>query len=131
MSEHNYNVRNAEYTSEDLTLIDVVLDHPQFGEIPYTYDTNTPNESLDDIVEAALVDLDIAPYVEKVLTPEAILAAEIHGNLLYLRDTDWVIVKIQEAALLNEDTTALQEKYSDILTQRQEARAAINELEAQ
>lgn len=47
-----------------------------------------------------------------------------------LADTDWVVVKIQEASLLGEDTTALIAQYQDVLDARVEARATINSLES-
>ena len=40
----------------------------------------------------------------------------------YLADTDWVVVKINEATLVGEDVAALKAKYIEVLTKRAEAR---------
>ena len=61
----------------------------------------------------------------------------VKNNLLceykqYLNDTDYVITKVNEAKI--EDVVlfnSLKEKYAEVLTKRKEARAKINELEAQ
>ena len=61
----------------------------------------------------------------------------VKNNLLceykqYLNDTDYVITKLNEAKIEDEDLfNSLKEKYAEILTKRKEARVKINELEAQ
>ena len=61
----------------------------------------------------------------------------VKNNLLceykqYLNDTDYVITKLNEAKLEDEDLfNSLKEKYAEVLIKRKEARAKINELEAQ
>ena len=48
----------------------------------------------------------------------------------YLTDTDYVISKLNEAKIEDEDLfNSLKEKYAEVLTKRKEARAKINELE--
>ena len=55
---------------------------------------------------------------------------EIKKLKKYLNDTDYVITKLNEAKIEDEDLfNSLKTKYSDILTKRKEARARINELE--
>lgn len=50
----------------------------------------------------------------------------------YLNDTDYVITKLNEAKIEDEELfNSLKEKYAEILVKRKEARAKINELEAQ
>lgn len=127
---HDYNVRQAKYSNSEGTTIDVLLDHPDFGEIPYTYNSETPLESLDEHVVAALTNLEVAPYEEYVPTQEEQNLATISDNKYYLSNTDWVVVKIQEAGLTG-DTSTLVEKYATILSERQAARDEINSLEAQ
>ena len=57
---------------------------------------------------------------------------EINEYQQYLNDTDYVIAKLNEAKIEDEDLfNSLKEKYAEILTKRKEARAKINELEAQ
>lgn len=55
---------------------------------------------------------------------------EIKKLKRYLSDTDYVITKLNEAKIEDEDLfNSLKTKYSDILAKRKEARARINELE--
>ena len=57
---------------------------------------------------------------------------EINEYQQYLNDTDYVITKLNEAKIEDEELfNSLKEKYAEILTKRKEARAKINELEAQ
>lgn len=57
---------------------------------------------------------------------------EINEYQQYLNDTDYVITKLNEAKIEDEDLfNSLKERYAEILTKRKEARAKINELEAQ
>ena len=57
---------------------------------------------------------------------------EINEYQQYLNDTDYVITKLNEAKIEDENLfNSLKEKYAEILTKRKEARAKINELEAQ
>ena len=55
---------------------------------------------------------------------------EIKKLKRYLNDTDYVITKLNEAKIEDEELfNSLKTKYADILTKRKEARARINELE--
>lgn len=72
------------------------------------------------------------------LTPEQarqkardMLQWEIENHQEYLAQTDYVVVKINEAQAESDEAgiTALRNKYSDILVERKRRRAAINELE--
>ena len=55
---------------------------------------------------------------------------EIKKLKRYLNDTDYVITKLNEAKIGDEELfNSLKTKYADILTKRKEARARINELE--
>lgn len=55
---------------------------------------------------------------------------EINKLKKYLSDTDYVITKLNEAKIEDEDLfNSLKTEYADILTKRKEARARINELE--
>ena len=56
---------------------------------------------------------------------------EINEYQQYLNDTDYVITKLNEAKIEDEDLfNSLKEKYAEVLIKRKEARAKINELEA-
>lgn len=54
----------------------------------------------------------------------------IKGAKIFLADTDWIVTKITEAALKNEDTAPLMEKYAEALVQREQMRELINNLES-
>ena len=55
---------------------------------------------------------------------------EIKKLKRYLNDTDYVITKLNEAKIENEELfNSLKTEYADILAKRKEARARINELE--
>ena len=55
---------------------------------------------------------------------------EIKKLKRYLSDTDYIITKLNEAKIEDENLfNSLKTEYSDILTKRKEARARINELE--
>lgn len=47
----------------------------------------------------------------------------------YLADTDWIVVKINEANINGEDISDLLTKYADIFISRADARVLINSLE--
>lgn len=84
------------------------------------------------VVDGSLV---IGDDVETQATQEykdLVRSNEINEYRQYLNDTDYVITKLNEAKIEDEDLfNSLKEKYAEILTKRKEARAKINELEAQ
>lgn len=52
------------------------------------------------------------------------IEGEIRGHKIYLRDTDYIALKLAEGE-------ATQEEYATVLTARKNARAEINALEAE
>ena len=84
------------------------------------------------VVDGSLV---IADDVETQATQEykdLVRSNEINEYQQYLNDTDYVITKLNEAKIEDEVLfNSLKEKYAEVLTKRKEARAKINELEAQ
>ena len=58
---------------------------------------------------------------------------EIWENKTYLSETDYIVTKINEvmATGTDEEIAEIKAKYADILAKRKEARARINELEAE
>lgn len=69
---------------------------------------------------------------EPEFTEEEIAQQELNKQIQeakqYLTDTDWIVVKLQEAQLLGSDISEMLTKYSTELTKREECRALINEL---
>ena len=84
------------------------------------------------VVDGSLV---IGDDIETQATQEykdLVRSSEINEYRQYLNDTDYVITKLNEAKIEDEELfNSLKEKYAEILTKRKEARAKINELEAQ
>ena len=84
------------------------------------------------VIDGSLV---IGDDIETQATQEykdLVRSNEINEYRQYLNDTDYVITKLNEAKIEDEDLfNSLKEKYAEILTKRKEARAKINELKAQ
>lgn len=84
------------------------------------------------VVDGSLV---IADDIETQATQEykdLVRNNQINEYQQYLNDTDYVITKLNEAKIEDEELfNSLKEKYAEILTKRKEARIKINELEAQ
>ena len=84
------------------------------------------------VVDGSLV---IGDDIETQATQEykdLVRSNEINEYQQYLNDTDYVITKLNEAKIEDEDLfNSLKEKYKEVLIKRKEARAKINELEAQ
>ena len=84
------------------------------------------------VVDGSLV---IGDDIETQATQEykdLVRSSEINEYRQYLNDTDYVITKLNEAKIEDEELfNSLKEKYAEVLTKRKEARAKINELEAQ
>ena len=84
------------------------------------------------VVDGSLV---IGDDIETQATQEykdLVRSNQINEYQQYLNDTDYVITKLNEAKIEDEDLfNSLKEKYAEVLTKRKEARAKINELEAQ
>ena len=80
-------------------------------------------EPIDNVAKFAWADEDYETILRYVVTPEAERSAERIAQLkLRLAETDYAIIKIAEGA-------ATAEEYAEVIAQRQEWRAEINELE--
>ena len=84
------------------------------------------------VVDGSLV---IGDDIETQATQEykdLVRSNEINEYRQYLNDTDYVITKLNEAKLEDEDLfNSLKEEYAEVLIKRKEARTKINELEIQ
>ena len=84
------------------------------------------------VVDGSLV---IGDDIETQATQEykdLVRSNEINEYQQYLNDTDYAITKLNEAKIEDEELfNSLKEKYAEVLIKRKEARAKINELEAQ
>jgi hypothetical protein len=63
----NIEIKKPVYTNAEKTQIDVELNHPQFGWIPYTFHTDTTDESFDELIREYLQkdDTVIEPFTEE------------------------------------------------------------------
>ena len=58
------NFRNAVYKNPDRTVIDLEIEHPDYGWIPYTFCTDTPDDSYDEEVRKYLKNVEIGVYTK-------------------------------------------------------------------
>lgn len=70
----------------------------------------------------------VQPTQEQIAKQEREMQIVSHKQ--YLRDTDYVIIKIAECDNA-EDANAIRTEYADVIAERQRVRALINELEAE
>lgn len=75
--------------------------------------------------------IDYKEITESLEYKTKLINDEIYSLKRYLSDTDYIVSKINEASVLNEDVESLKQNYSEQLSKRKEYRAKINELEAQ
>lgn len=68
---------------------------------------------------------EVQSHENPVMTEEQMKEAEIAQDKQLLADTDWIIAKISEAALIGQDTQPLVEQYAAQLEQREQARIRI------
>ena len=54
---------------------------------------------------------------------------EIEKKKMYLRETDYIIIKMYETVIQGDSVIEMLKEYKEVLTKRKEARALINELE--
>lgn len=126
---HNYNVRNAKYATATRGTVDVTIDHPEYGAIPFTLVYGKANDEISEIVLEALDSLTIADYEEPVVPQEKLDQMEVANAKRYLAETDWVVTKIAEKQILGEDVTTLVTKYRSIIDEREAKRARLNEID--
>lgn len=81
-------------------------------------------------IDGEIVEIEDPEVINTIEYQNAFKEQEIDELKRYLNDTDYVIIKLNEAKIENEDLfNSLKTEYSNILTKRKEARVRINELE--
>lgn len=84
------------------------------------------------VVDGSLVIGDDVETQETQEYKDLVRYNEINEYQQYLNDTDYVITKLNEAKIEDEELfNSLKEKYAEVLIKRKEARMKINELEMQ
>lgn len=82
------------------------------------------------VKDGVLQKVDDLEVINSVEYKEMLKNNEINSLKRYLNETDYVITKLNEAKIEDEELfNSLKTEYSDILAKRKEARARINELE--
>lgn len=81
-------------------------------------------------IDGKIVEIEDPEVVNTIEYQNMLKEQEIDELKRYLSDTDYVITKLNEAKIEDEELfNSLKTEYSDILTKRKEARVRINELE--
>ena len=81
-------------------------------------------------INGEIVEIEDPEVVNTIEYQNMLKEQEIDELKKYLSDTDYVITKLNEAKIEDEDLfNSLKTEYADILAKRKEARARINELE--
>lgn len=81
-------------------------------------------------IDGEIVEIENPEIVNTTEYQNMLKEQEINELKRYLSDTDYVITKLNEAKIEDDELfNSLKTKYSDILTKRKEARVRINELE--
>ena len=111
-------VRNAQSMNIANTSIDVEINHPVYGWIPYLLTDHDDDTTIDNDAVMALIGSDFVAHVPP--TQSEIDIEEQHSlnfiNSDYLTETDWYVIRNQETGI---------DIPQDILTARAEARASI------
>ena len=85
-------VRNAQSLQGDNTRLDVEINHPEHGWIPYTIDPSDADSTIDNAAIAALIGTDFTAYVAPTQAElNAALAADVRVERdALLAATDWM-----------------------------------------
>jgi len=106
------NIRNAKYKNEEKTIVDVEIEHPKYGWIPYTFKDDEIDESFDTEVREWLKTNTPSSYVEIVIPITNYKTSKIQELLSYQ--------KTEVEALLGTVATGEVESFT---IQEKEARA--------
>lgn len=110
--ENSYAVSDTKYDEDFVEMDDDLFEKDELGDYYLKTFLNNPSSE----------------YIERLQNYKNLL--EITSLKQYLSSTDYVIAKLQEAQLEDEEEYAsLKEEYAEVLTKRKEARARIRELE--
>lgn len=110
--ENAYAVSDIKYDDDYIEMDDSLFEQDELGD--YYLKTFLKNPS--------------SEYIKRLQKYKDLL--ELSELKQYLSSTDYVIIKLNEAKIEDEELfNSLKTEYSDILTKRKEARVRINELE--
>lgn len=84
--------RNAVSKSADNSMIDMEINHPIHGWIPYLWIDGDPEAMIDNDALRAAVGDNFAPYVEPVFTDEELArGARTHREAILMREVDPIV----------------------------------------
>lgn len=106
-------VRNALYRNIENTLVDVEIEHPQYGWIPYTFKYGEKDTSFDSEIREYLETASIEKFVEPIQTAEEILAEKVAEAKAYLASTDFKMTVDYYATLLDDEKSELTRKRAE------------------
>lgn len=97
--------RNAVSKSADNSMIDMEINHPNYGWIPYLWIDGDPEAMIDNVSLRAAVGDNFAPYVEPVPTDEELArGARTHREAILNREVDPLVSNaLRWASLSDED----------------------------
>ena len=110
-------VRNAASLQSDNLRMDVEINHPKFGWIPYTVDPSDTDTTIDNDAVMALIGNDFAAYVPPTQAElDAAAAADVRGERDYrLKEVDAIAGNTLRWATLDADTQAAWSAYRQAL----------------
>ena len=110
-------VRNAASLQSDNLRVDVEINHPQHGWIPYTIDPADTDTTIDNDAVMALIGTDFVAYVPPTQAElDAALAAEVRGDRdARLAEVDAIAGNTLRWAALDADTQAEWSTYRQAL----------------
>ena len=110
-------VRNAASLQADNARIDVEINHPQYGWIPYTLDPADTDTTIDNDAVMALIGDDFAAYVPPTQAElDAAAAAQVRADRDYqLTEVDAIAGNALRWAALDADTQAAWSAYRQAL----------------
>lgn len=95
----------------------------------FAYETQGERDQYGAANLVAMTPGEVAAHLYPVMTDEQMKQSEIAQDKQYLADTDWVVAKIGEASLLEQDTSPLIEQYRTQLDTREISRIRIRQNE--
>ncbi len=87
--------KNAQYKNEEKTIVNVEINHPSYGWIPYTFNSNEADESYDKEIREYLATANIESYVEPEPAPHN---NKVDGEVYTLNEIDYMVSFMKDDA---------------------------------
>lgn len=87
-------IKNAKYVSASTNLVDVEINHPDHGWLPYTFIEDEVDDSYDEEIREYLLSANITPFVVNAAeVASQQLASANRQARIYLDSTDWYVIR--------------------------------------